>query len=189
MTGLLQILVPLLGLLGIGLIYNATVKLFKQITRLNEIEPIGSKEQEAASKEDLYKNIISTINDEIKRANKISEDDYKSDKKKWIRQIKWGSGIESNWANRLIGICKVSIGGTSGTIADPKLIFASAILANACGIILTHDHPSGTLRPSQADIALTKKAKEAGVLLDITVLDHLIVTEEGYFSFADEGLI
>ena len=94
-----------------------------------------------------------------------------------------------NRANKVIGILKVSTGGTSSTIAEPKLVFASSILGNASGIILAHNHPSGNLKPSQADIELTKKLKEAGKLLEIPVLDHLIVTNEGYYSFADDGLL
>lgn len=74
-------------------------------------------------------------------------------------------------------------------MADPKLIFAAAIKANACGIILAHNHPSGNLSPSQADIDLTKRMKEGGKFLEIQVLDHVILTTEGYFSFADDGLI
>ena len=84
---------------------------------------------------------------------------------------------------------EVSTGGMSGTVADPKLIFAAALKAGASGMILSHNHPSSNLQPSDADILLTKKVKAGGELLEISVLDHLIVTSEGYFSFADEGLL
>ncbi|WP_256012660.1 JAB domain-containing protein [Desertivirga xinjiangensis] len=94
-----------------------------------------------------------------------------------------------NRGNKVLGIMNVSTGGVSGTIADPKLIFATALKATASGIILSHNHPSGQLKPSQADINLTKKLKDGGALLDIAVLDHLIVTSESYYSFADEGLL
>ena len=94
-----------------------------------------------------------------------------------------------NRANKVLGIFEVSSGGSTGTVADPKLIFAAAIKANACGIILAHNHPSGNLQPSQADIDLTKRMKEGGRLLEIQVLDHIIVTTEGYYSFADEGIL
>src|SRR6267378_3093138 len=93
-----------------------------------------------------------------------------------------------NRANRVLGVFEISSGSSTGTIADPKLIFAAAIKANACGIILAHNHPSGNLQPSQADIDLTKRVKDGGKLLEIQVLDHVIVTTEGYYSFADEGL-
>lgn len=94
-----------------------------------------------------------------------------------------------NRANKVLGIFEVSTGGIAGTVADPKLIFAAAIKGAATGIILAHNHPSGNLTPSQADIDLTRKIKEAGKLLEIQVLDHLILTSEKYYSFADEGLL
>jgi len=94
-----------------------------------------------------------------------------------------------NRGNRVLGIMNVSSGGVSGTIADPKIIFTAALKSNASALVLSHNHPSGTLKPSQPDISLTKKLVDGGKLLDITVLDHLIVTNEGYYSFADEGLL
>ena len=94
-----------------------------------------------------------------------------------------------NRANRALGIAQVSHGGISGTVADPKVIFQHALKANASSVILLHNHPSGNTQPSEADIHLTKKLVEGGKLLDIAVLDHLIVTIDGYYSFADEGLI
>lgn len=94
-----------------------------------------------------------------------------------------------NRANKVLGIFEVSTGGTSGTVADPKLIFAAAIKSGACGMILAHNHPSGNLQPSQADRELTRKLKDGGTLLEIQVLDHVVLTAEGYYSFADEGLI
>lgn len=95
----------------------------------------------------------------------------------------------TNRANKVMGVVEISSGGISGTTADPKLIFATALKACASGIILAHNHPSGNLKPSQSDLDLTRKLKEAGKLLDIQVLDHLIITSEGYMSFADEGLM
>ena len=94
-----------------------------------------------------------------------------------------------NRANKAIGEYEVSTGSSTATIADPKLIFAAAIRTNASGIILAHNHPSGNLNPSDADISLTKRIVEAGKFLEITVLDHLIITSESYYSFADDGLI
>src|SRR3990170_6054261 len=81
-----------------------------------------------------------------------------------------------NRYNKVIGIFTVSSGGIAGTVADPKLIFGCALKAAASGIILAHNHPSGNLTASQADIDLTRKFKEAGKLLDIQVLDHIIIT-------------
>jgi DNA repair protein RadC len=94
-----------------------------------------------------------------------------------------------NRANRVLGWAKISQGGLSGTVADPKVIFQVALKSNACSLILAHNHPSGNLQPSEADIHLTRKLKDAGVLLDLPVLDHLIVSSEGFYSFANEGLL
>ena len=93
-----------------------------------------------------------------------------------------------NRANEIIRPQQISIGGVSGTIADPKMIFKAAIEYLASAIILVHNHPSGNLTPSQADKDLTRKVKEAGRTLDIPVLDHLIFSDNGYFSFTDEGI-
>ncbi|HZI24412.1 MAG TPA: JAB domain-containing protein, partial [Chryseolinea sp.] len=94
-----------------------------------------------------------------------------------------------NRANRLIKKIQISQGGVAGTVADPKIIFKFALDELSSGIILAHNHPSGNLTASQADLDLTKKLKEAGKLLDIQVLDHIIVAGQKYFSFADEGLM
>ena len=94
-----------------------------------------------------------------------------------------------NRANRVKGIFTASKGGVSGTVVDAKIIFAAAIKSLACSIVISHNHPSGNLQPSKVDIDLTNKLVEAGKVLDVTVLDHLILTTEGYYSFADEGLI
>jgi DNA repair protein RadC len=94
-----------------------------------------------------------------------------------------------NQANKVLGIFNVSSGGITGTVADPRLIFSAALKASACNIMLAHSHPSGNLKPSRADEELTNKLKNAGQFLDIRVVDHLIVTKDQYFSFADEGLI
>ncbi|MBC6112641.1 RadC family protein [Pedobacter fastidiosus] len=94
-----------------------------------------------------------------------------------------------NNGNRVLGIVDISMGGLSGTVADPKIIFAIALKGNASGMILCHNHPSGSVRPSEADITLTKRLKEGGKLLDILVWDHLIISEDLYYSFADEGIM
>ena len=94
-----------------------------------------------------------------------------------------------NRANKILGYSVISVGGTCGTVADPKIIFQTALKANAASIILAHNHPSGQLKPSEADLNLTKKIVSAGKMLDLPVLDHIILTEEGFYSFADEGLM
>ncbi len=94
-----------------------------------------------------------------------------------------------NRANKVIKKLPISMGGVSGTIADPKVIFKNALDSLASGIILVHNHPSGTLKPSEADIRLTRQLKSSGKMLEIPVLDHLIFTDESYFSFTDEGIL
>lgn len=94
-----------------------------------------------------------------------------------------------NQANRVIGKQLISKGGLAGTVADPKIIFKTAIEHNAAFIILAHNHPSGNLKPSGQDINITKKLVEGGKMLDLQVLDHLILTDRAYYSFGDEGLI
>jgi DNA repair protein RadC len=92
-----------------------------------------------------------------------------------------------NNANKVLGISDISVGGISSTVADPRIVFATALKANASKIILAHNHPSGNLQPSQADIDLTLKMKECGDFLDMRLLDHIIITNEGYYSFMDQG--
>ena len=94
-----------------------------------------------------------------------------------------------NRANKINHFEIVSEGGITGTVADPRIILRKALEEDAVNIILCHNHPSGSLKPSRADEDLTKKIKEAARLLDITVIDHIIVSEDGYYSFADEGLL
>jgi DNA repair protein RadC len=92
-----------------------------------------------------------------------------------------------NKANRVLNKVLISKGGQSATVVDAKIIFKAALENNAASIILAHNHPSGNLRPSQEDINLTKKIVSAAKLLDFSVLDHIIMTDKAYYSFADEG--
>lgn len=94
-----------------------------------------------------------------------------------------------NRANRVLGICDLSRGGMSATVADPRIILAIALKTLATAIILAHNHPGGRLTPSAADELLTRRIVEAARLHDIAVQDHLIVSPDGYFSFADEGML
>jgi DNA repair protein RadC len=95
--------------------------------------------------------------------------------------------IYLNKQNKVIGKEKISAGGIAGTVADIRIIFKSAVDRLATGILLAHNHPSGNLNPSDQDIELTRKLNEAGKVLDIQVVDHLIISHSGYYSFADEG--
>ena len=92
-----------------------------------------------------------------------------------------------NRANIVLGIYPLSKGGVSGTVVDVKLIFGVALKCNASGMILCHNHPSGNLKPSKQDIEITKKIKQCSELFEISLLDHLIISNFGYYSFREEG--
>jgi len=94
-----------------------------------------------------------------------------------------------NNANKVVAKSQISKGGLTATIVDIRLVFKSALELFSVGIIVCHNHPSGKLQPSNADKNLTQRIKEAGITLDIKLLDHLIITKKAYFSFADEGLL
>ncbi len=94
-----------------------------------------------------------------------------------------------NRGNMVLGVKKISTGSVSGTVSDPKKIFQTALKANASALIICHNHPSGNCKPSSSDQAITKKCVEAGKFLDLPVMDHIILTREKYFSFAEEGLL
>ena len=93
-------------------------------------------------------------------------------------------------SNRVLGIAAISKGGINGTVTDVRIILQYAIKSNASGIILCHNHPRGNLNPSESDTRLTNKVKDSCCLMDLQLLDHLIISaDEGYYSFADNGLI
>jgi DNA repair protein RadC len=117
-----------------------------------------------------------------------------------IFQLIWDFGtieyVESvklmllNRANKVLGIAAISTGGISGSVIDPKVIFQFALKANASGIIIAHNHPSCNLKPSEQDISITRKIKDGSKLLDISLLDHLIISaNDGFYSMADEGVL
>jgi DNA repair protein RadC len=145
---------------------------------------------QAAEVELIYKTKIKASERPCIASSKDSYDLLKqmwdSNKIEFVEQFKI---LLLNRGNRVLGIYDVATGGITGTVADVRVIFAAALKANACAIIIAHNHPSGSLKPSRADEALTEKMRQAGLILDIRLLDHLIVTNEGYFSFADEGLV
>ena len=94
-----------------------------------------------------------------------------------------------NRAHKVLGTKKISQGGLTGTVIDTRMILKHAIDKRATSLIASHNHPSGNKSPSEADINITRKLKDAASLMDITLLDHLIITGQSYFSFADEGLL
>lgn len=148
------------------------------------------KQYEVAEIQLTYKsNVKPSLRPKIngsREAFNILMESWDENKIEFIEQFKV---MLTNRANKVLGILEVSTGGVSGTVADPKVIFAAAIKAGACGFIVAHNHPSGNLTASQSDIELTKRLRDGGKLLEIQLLDHLIMTTEGYFSFADEGMI
>lgn len=113
-------------------------------------------------------------------------------------QLIWSDGMELreefnmlllNRANKVKGWYRISQSGVAGTVVDPKIVFSVALKCSSCGIVVAHNHPSGNTKPSEQDITLTKKLVAGGKILEIAVLDHLILTTETFFSFADEGLL
>ncbi|MCB0633645.1 MAG: JAB domain-containing protein [Saprospiraceae bacterium] len=133
-------------------------------------------------------------NNKVKAADRpqitSSEDAY------WVLESNWSDqmGLLEEFnillldrSSRVLGMCLVSKGGVAGTVVDQKIVFGAAIKGRASSIILAHNHPSGNLKPSRADIELTEKFQKAGAILDILILDHLILSPEGgYYSFSDE---
>jgi DNA repair protein RadC len=94
-----------------------------------------------------------------------------------------------NRRNEIIGIYRLSRGGCTGTVIDTRVVFATLLLAGACAFVLSHNHPSGNSQPSDADIAVTKRLKQVGALMEIVLIDHIIVTATGYYSMGDEGVM
>ncbi len=147
----------------------------KAITIAAALE-LGRRRQTATS---LEKKVVSTSND-IAGYLQIKLKDYRHE----VFAV-----LFLNRSNKVNHFEIVSEGGITGTVADPRVILRKALEEDAVNIILCHNHPSGSLKPSRADEELTNKIKEAARYLDIKVLDHIIVSEIGYYSFADEGLL
>lgn len=133
-----------------------------------------------------YKASTRPIVRESKDAYEVFKQDWDQNKIDFFEQFKV---LLLNRANRVLAIYEVSSGGITGTVADPRLIFTAALKINAVALVLCHNHPSGNLKPSRSDEDLTQKIKQAGEFLEIKVMDHIIITSEGYLSFADEGLL
>lgn len=111
---------------------------------------------------------------------------WDKDKIEYVEQFKV---LYLNRSNRVLALNITSTGGLTGTVADPRFIFATALKLNATSVILSHNHPGGNLKPSEQDKLITEKIRQAGRLLDINVLDHIILSTEGFYSFAEEGLL
>jgi DNA repair protein RadC len=152
---------------GVGLIKAITLSAALELGNRRKLSEIKKKIQ-IKSSSDAYDILFPTLSD-------LNHEEF------WVLLL--------NRNNRIIKKVKISSGGVSGTVVDHKMIFKSAIEVLASSIILCHNHPSGNLKPSNADIEITQTLKKAGEFLDIKVLDHLIISEEGYFSFADESYL
>ncbi len=150
---------------GIGEAKAITIIAALELGRRRQLSDLREKPQ-IRSSQDAYREMAPMIQD-------LTHEEF------WVLLL--------NRANRILGRAKISSGGVSGTMVDAKLIFNKALEKRASSVMLFHNHPSGGLTPSQADISLTKKLREAGKFLDTQVLDHLIISDRGYYSFADEG--
>lgn len=150
---------------GIGEAKAVTIAAALELGRRRQLSRIADKPQVSCSR-DAFDSIAPILVD-------LQHEEF------WILNL--------NRANRVMGRSRISTGGMAGTVVDAKILFRKALHAEASAIILCHNHPSGNLLPSQADLDLTKKLVKAGRAVDIPVLDHLIVSERGYYSFADEG--
>lgn len=152
---------------GIGEAKAITVAAALELGRRRQMTK-GDEKVKITSSQDAYKMLGPMLTD-------LSQEEF------WILCL--------NNANQVISKDKISLGGVSSTLVDAKIVFAQALRQGASSIILFHNHPSGQLKPSQADIKLTEKLSSAGKVMDIRVQDHLIIGHAGYYSFIDEGLL
>lgn len=152
---------------GIGQAKAITIAAALELGRRRQSEPLLDKKVFKSSKE-LAEHLIPLLKDYTHEVFAV---------------------IFLNRANKIKHFEIISSGGITGTVADPRIILKKAVAENATSIVLAHNHPSGNLKPSRADEEITQKIKQAASYFDIQVLDHIIVSEEGYFSFADEGMI
>lgn len=152
---------------GVGEAKAITIAAALELGRRRQLGSIKEKPQISSSK-DAYNLIASKLYD-------LHIEQF------WILLL--------NRSNKVIGREKISSGGVAGTVVDAKVIFSCALKALASGVILVHNHPSGNRTPSKADIELTRKLKIAGNAIEIDVLDHLIIADASYYSFADEGMM
>ncbi len=156
-------------------------KNFKGIGEAKAISIIAALElgKRRRSSEVLIKNKITSSKDAFEIfQNYVSDIQYEEF---WI--------IILNRSNHIIKTLSISEGGVAGTVVDPKKIFKLALENNASSLVLCHNHPSGNIQPSEADFRITKKIINAGEMLEIKIIDHLIIGDEKYFSFADQGVL
>lgn len=152
---------------GIGPAKAVTIAAALELGRRRQLADLREKPRITSSR-DAYQAIASQLHD-------LHHEEF------WLLLL--------NKANEVFAREKLSSGGMAGTVVDLKMVFKSALDARASAFIAVHNHPSGQLQPSQADLDLTRRLRKAGEVLDLPLLDHLIVSERGYFSFADEALL
>lgn len=193
-------------LLGSGTRSISAVELAKQLLAavdndLNKLAMLSEKEliKFNGIGEAKAINIISALEIGRRRKDSVYQEQPKIQSSKQIYELMKAELLDLdheefwvvflNRTNKVVKKEQCSSGGISGTVVDSRLIYKRAIEERACSIILVHNHPSGNLKPSQADIDLTKKMKDSGKILDIPVLDHIIFANNGYFSFTDESIL
>jgi DNA repair protein RadC len=130
---------------------------------------------------------LSPINNQAIKSSLASADTFRTIWEDDLDMIERFYVLYLDNANKVQSVSMISMGGITGTVVDLRMVFATALKCLATSIIIAHNHPSGSLRPSAADLNLTKKIEEAGKVLDIALLDHIILTEASYYSFRDEG--
>ncbi len=152
---------------GLGATKALTIMAAMELGQRRQLSDIKERPQVRSSK-DAYQTIAPLLAD-------LPHEEF------WILLL--------NRSNRIISRDRVSMGGVSGTVVDARLVFKKALEVLASSVILCHNHPSGNLNPSQSDLNLTRKLKKAGEVMDVSVIDHLIIAEGGFYSFADEGVL
>jgi len=154
------------------------------------METLNQKWQIVSEIELIYKSKIKTSERPQIKSSKdaylLLKSSWDQDKIDYFEQFKI---LFLNHSFKVLGLYEMSSGGITGTIVDLRMIFSAALKANATNIMIAHNHPSGNKTPSEADKHMTAKIRQAGELLDIKLLDHLIITSETYYSFADEGAL
>jgi len=163
-----------------GLFFNL-YKDFKTLTIIIMVETISEVQITYSSKVKSKDRIKITCSAEAVKAYRMFWPSFE--------HIEFAYLLLLNRQNQIIGKHFLAKGGMTGTVIDLRVVFQVALKANATSIMMAHNHPSGNLSPSAADRKITRQLKEAGTILEIPLIDHIILTEESYFSFADEGLL
>jgi DNA repair protein RadC len=170
-----------LPLSGIGSIINLKYKIMETTAQnwqiVSEIELVYKSKIKASERPQIKSS---------KEAYNLLQSTWDQGKIEYCEQFKT---LFLNHSLKVLGLYEMSSGGITGTVVDLRMIFSAALKASATSIMIAHNHPSGSTRPSEADKYLTQKIRQAGELLDIKLMDHLIITPESYYSFTDDGAL